>query len=575
MSIIYFLILIGVLVFVHEFGHFIVARFFDVKVLRFSIGFGPTILSWQGKETEYVICAFPLGGYVQMDGADEETAEEVPEEERHRTLMAKPIWQRSLVILAGPVANILLPILIFFTFYVGQTETFPSVVGQVFPETPAAEAGLQPGDVAVAINGKPIRFWHDSLAMINASHDKEIELTYERDGERHTVRLTPEPTTSTDTMGLTRNTRGRIGIGLGTAGTVVALKDLDGPAARAGVQFFDQILAIDQKPVKRFDEILSAVRQSDGQPLELLIARPRSLDVDYGSLYTQVPQRITVTPEETDGKYSIGIDTAQSYLAKIEPDGPAAKAGLKPGDKIVKLDGRAFANIVMVTERIQNTLNERLAQRDASRDQEVRNTPIEAHFELEIRRGDQILTVDYEPQIIDYADQTDQTHYRIDYGWDHFQDSVLPDKIHHPLMPRIAHSFSNSVRDTWDFAKLVTVGIWRMVQGRISLKSVGGPIMIGELAAEAGQAGIDEFLRMMALISINLAVINMLPIPILDGGRLVFYALEAIKRGPLSYRTRQLAAYIGLVFIIFLMVLAFKNDIERNWYRVVEYFESE
>ncbi|MGM0555901.1 MAG: site-2 protease family protein, partial [Myxococcota bacterium] len=156
MSILYFVILIGVLIFVHEFGHFIVAKAFDVKVIRFSIGFGPKIAGFTKGETEYVICALPLGGYVQMLGFALDEVEEIPEHERDRALMMKPIWQRTLITLAGPGFNVILPILIYFIATMGMTTAPPAKVGEVFAETPAAEAGLMPGDKITAIDGEKI-----------------------------------------------------------------------------------------------------------------------------------------------------------------------------------------------------------------------------------------------------------------------------------------------------------------------------------------------------------------------------------------------------------------------------------
>lgn len=573
MSFLYFIILIGVLIFVHELGHFVVAKFFGVGVIRFSIGFGPSILSYQGKETEYVICLLPLGGYVLMEGADLESTEAMPEDQRERCLMAKPIWQRTLVVLAGPVANLILPVAIYFLFGMMQATTPPALVGEVFGDTPAAEAGIQPGDRIVSINGRSVDYWYQTLRIVHGSYEREVELTYERDGELHTVNVVPERFTSTDFLGLSRETVGRIGIGLGTDGTTLALYDRNGPAARAGLQFFDKVVSIDGNPVERFDEIASAVRTSGGESMEFLVLRPHSLDVDFAGLYHQTSHRVVVTPEAVDGQFTIGIEPSQMYLARVEADGPAHQAGLRSGDKLLTIDGRSYNNWSLVNERIRNEVNEAIVARDEAGDDDA--PPVSVSFELTVERNGEVLALTYAPDIITYEDQTEQTLYRVDHGWETFRDIVYPDEIHHPFFSRMVFSAQMGVEQTWEFTQMMIVGLQRLAQGRISLKSVGGPIMIGELAAEAGRAGIEPFLRMMALISINLAIINLLPIPILDGGRLVFFALEAIKRGPLSYRTRQIAAYIGLVLIIMLMILAFKNDIERNWYRVVEYFETE
>lgn len=573
MSFLYFLILIGVLIFVHELGHFAVAKFFGVGVSKFSIGFGPSLLSYQGKETEYSICLLPLGGFVLMEGADLESTEAMPEEDRHKALMAKPIWQRSLVVLAGPVANLILPVVIFFIFAVMQTTALPSQIGEVYPDTPAEHAGLMAGDRLVSINGKPVTFWHDTVRTIHGSPGEEIELQFERDGEVQTINVVPEAVTSTDYLGLARTTIGRIGIGVGAAGTVVGIEDRQGPAAEAGLQFFDQVVAINGEPVERFDEIKSAVRTSEGRPLEFVVLRKSAFNLEYAGLYSQHKETFTITPRKVDGVYRIGVDSSRMYLVDVTEGGAADRAGLKAGDKILAIDGRPQGSISLVTERIRNEVNERVVARDVDDDIDD-DAPIDPSFELTVQRGDETLTIHYVPEVVAFQDDTEQTHYRVVHGWETFRGNVSPERIYHPLGKRIVYSAREGVDQTWEVTKMMGVALVRLAQGRLSSKSIGGPIMIGELAADAGRAGIEPFLEMMALISINLAIINMLPIPILDGGRLLFFALEAIKRGPLSYRVRQIAAYIGLVLIILLMVLAFKNDIERNWYRVVEYFEE-
>lgn len=570
MSFVYFIILIGVLIFVHELGHFVVAKFFGVKVIRFSIGFGPALFTYQGDETEYTICILPLGGYVLMQGADLESTEAMSEEEQERSLMAKPIWQRSLIVLAGPAANLILPVLIYFAFGLLQTTTPPPLVGQIHAGTPAAEAGLQAGDEIVAINGRSVDYWYQLQRSIHGSYDQEVELTYKRGDEVSTVTVVPERYSSTDFLGLFRDTGGRIGIGLGTYGPTLAISDRSGPAVRDGLRFFDYVVSIDGEPIERFDEIKLAVQESGGQPLEFIVLTRSEIPIDYGTMFHQDARRVTVTPERVDGEYTIGIDKAQMYLALVDDDGPAAAAGFKPGDKIVGVDGRETSSWALLSDRLRNSVNEMIVERDEAGE----DYDIEPSFEITVERGEERHTFTHKPAVITYEDDTNQTHYRVEHGWQTLRDNVFPEHIHHPFIQRFGRSARDGVEQTWEFTQMMVVGLVRLAQGRISTESIGGPIMIGELAAEAGHAGMEPFLRMLALISINLAIINLLPIPVLDGGRLVLFALEAIKRGPLSYRTRQIAAYIGLVLIILLMIFAFKNDIERNWYRVVEFFEN-
>ncbi|MBA2663769.1 MAG: RIP metalloprotease RseP [Bradymonadaceae bacterium] len=571
MSLIYFVILIGVLIFVHEFGHYIVAKAFDVKVLRFSIGFGPKVIGYTRGDTEYVLCALPLGGYVQMLGADLESVEEMEEEDRARALMSKPIWQRSLIVLAGPVFNLILPVVIYFVVGMGQSMTPPAIIGEVFVDSPAATAGLAPGDRIVEIDGRSIDYWHQVVRTVSAAYDRPIPIVYERDGARHTTEAVPDKKTSTDFLGLERRTYGMLGIHLGTHGTTVALSDRAGPGAEAGLQFFDRIVAIDGVAVQRFDHVQSRIRNSAGKPLELVVLRRMPMPADWATLYAQRLVTLTATPAKIDGAYSLGIEAAEMYLTHVDENSPVARAGLQPGDKLVALDGETYNNWSVLIQRIHNTINQQIVTRDEEGD---KDRALKPSFEIGFERAGERLSATLEPDVLSFHDDNKQQRYRVVIGWGHFRDVVYPEDVPFPFFGRMVHSAREGFNQTADFCKMMLVGFVRLAQGRVSMESIGGPIMIGELAGQAGRAGWEPFLQMMALISINLAIINLLPIPVLDGGHLLLFALEAIKRGPLSYRTRQIAAYIGFTMIVFLMIFAFKNDIERNWHRVVEYFDE-
>lgn len=560
MSLIYAAILIGVLIFVHELGHFLVAKLFDVKVLRFSIGFGPKIVGYRRGETEYVICALPLGGYVQMLGMSMESTEDIPKEELGRALMAKPIWQRSLVVLAGPFFNLVFPILIYMVVLVTMnSEVAPSRVGDVFPEMPAAEAGIKPGDQIVAIDGEEVKYWHQVIAGITPRPGETVELEYERDGKRHTVNVIPEVKESNDLLGLNDSTYGLIGIQSGTYGPTLGIVEPSGPAARAGLKSFDRVLSVDGKAVTRFDEIEAAVRASDGKPLKLAVWRRDAIPVQYGQFYSQHRVDVTVAPVEQGGEWTVGARPAEMFLSAVEPGGAAEKAGLQPGDEIMAVNGTPFSNWRMMNRQIENEINQKIAKAKENGDEVSKLRP---EFEITYARGG----VEGKTTLIPTVRQLEvEDYYRVVVGWSHIPDMVLPEDVAFPLGERFVYSIGYAFERTGEFIKMTAMGFVRMAQGRMSLSNVGGPILIGELAAQAGRAGWDKFLEMMAIISINLGIINLLPIPILDGGNLMLFALEALKRGPLSFRTRQIAAYIGFSLIIMLVVLAFKNDIERQW----------
>jgi regulator of sigma E protease len=570
MSLVYILVLLGGLIFIHELGHFLFAKLFDVKVLRFSIGMGPKVVGFTWGETEYVICALPLGGYVQMMGHSFESIEDMDEEERKRALMGKPIWQRSLVTLAGPLFNMLLPVAIYFFVTLGQGTTPPSQIGQVMPETPAAEAGLMPGDRIVAIDGTEVRYWYQITDLVKDAYDRTLSVTVRRDGETETVRVSPEKKTQTDFLGLNQRTYGMLGIHLGTQGPTVALDDPDGPAAQAGLEHFDRIVAVDGQPVKTFHAIRDAIRDSGGEPLELLVLHRYPIEVSYAQFFGQRADELTVTPVKRDGEWTLGLDWAEMYITEVDEGSPAAKAGLRRGDEILSVDGRAYSNWSMMTGSIQNAISKELLERNRTGSDE----PVEPSFQVTFERDGSVKETTLRPDVIEYTGESKQEQYRVYNGWGHMSDMVMPDSIHHPLGDRLIYAAERGVGQTWRATEMMITGFLRILQGRVSLNTLGGPIMIGELAAQAGRAGLEYFLQMMALISINLAIFNLLPIPVLDGGHLMFYAIEAVRRRPLSFRTRQILTYIGLALIIMLMLLAFKNDIQRNWQDMVDWLQG-
>jgi regulator of sigma E protease len=570
MSLVYILVLLGGLIFIHELGHFLFAKLFDVKVLRFSIGMGPKVVGFTWGETEYVVCALPLGGYVQMMGHSFESIEDMDEEERKRALMGKPIWQRSLVTLAGPLFNMLLPVAIYFFVTLGQGTTPPSQIGQVMPETPAAEAGLMPGDRIVAIDGTEVRYWYQITDLVKDAYDRTLSVTVRRDGQTETVQVSPEKKTQTDFLGLNQRTYGMLGIHLGTQGPTVALDDPDGPAAQAGLEHFDRIVAVDGQPVTTFHAIRDAIRDSGGEPLELLVLHRYPIEVSYAQFFGQRADELTVTPVKRGGEWSLGLDWAEMYITEVDEESPAAKAGLRRGDEILSVDGRAYSNWSMMTDSIQNAISKELLERNQTGSDE----PVEPSFQLTFERNGSVKETTLRPDVIEYTGESKQEQYRVYNGWGHMSDMVMPDSIHHPLGDRLIYAAERGVGQTWRATEMMVTGFLRILQGRVSLNTLGGPIMIGELAAQAGRAGLEYFLQMMALISINLAIFNLLPIPVLDGGHLMFYAIEAVRRRPLSFRTRQILTYIGLALIIMLMLLAFKNDIQRNWQDMVDWLQG-
>jgi regulator of sigma E protease len=499
--------------------------------------------------------------------------EEIDESERDRALMAQPIWQRSLVSLAGPLFNFVLPIFLFGAMALGQAEMPPADIGQVLPDTPAARAGLQAGDDIVAIDGEPISYWHQITDRVRDAYNREISVTVERNGSRKTFELSPEKTTRTDFLGLNPKTFGLIGIYPGHHGPTIAIGERNGPAAKAGLRHFDRIVTVDGTPVSRFTDITRAISNSGGKPLEMRVLQRTPVEVSYAQMYRQTTRSVSVTPTKRDGEWTIGIDPAQMYVSEVDDTSPAARAGLMAGDRIRAIDGKRFDHWSRMATHINNTINEHiLDQYEEGLETDEMDTTVS--FNLSYRRGDEVIETSLVPDVIWYTGESKQKQFRVYIGWGHLSDTKNPDMVAFPLSDRIPYAIGQGWSRTIQTSQAIVVGVWRLIQGRIDFDTVGGPIMIGQLAAKAGSAGFAYFLIMMAFISLNLAIFNLLPIPVLDGGHLMMYAVEAIQRKPLSFRTRQILTYIGFMFLLFLMLYATVNDIDRAWGDIVDWFAN-
>jgi regulator of sigma E protease len=344
-----FMIVLGVLIFFHEFGHFLLAKLFSVKVLKFSLGFGPKLIGKKIGETEYLISAFPLGGYVKMFGENDD--EEIAPEDAHRSFSSQPVLNRIAIAAAGPIFNLLLAFLLFSGIYV--VAGFPIItpeVGQVRPDSPADRAGILKGDIIEYIEGKKINKWNDIKKFVERSPDKGLNMV-----------------------------------------------------------------------IKRGDERISTI----------------------------------VFPEEEIVKNIFGEEIKSALIG------------------------------IVTSGNIKN----------------LKLTPFQA--------------------------------------------------------------ISEGGKKTWEVIRLTILVIVKLFQGVVPLKTVGGPIMIGQLAAEIARENLSYLLPFMAVISINLAILNLLPVPVLDGGMILFFLIEMAIRKPISIKKREMAQKIGFFLLILLMVVIFYNDLIR------------
>ncbi len=440
-----FALAIGVLVTVHEFGHFAVARLCGVKVLRFSLGFGRVLLRCQKtpEDTEWVLCAVPLGGYVRM--LDEREAP-VPTAELSQAFNRKSVWRRLAIVAAGPAANLLLAVLIYWIgFMQGVTELRP-IIAQPSVESPAGKAGMQAGDEIVAVSAQAVRSWSD-VRWVLVRHlvdNQTVDLKLHSHGGERMVTLATE--------------------GLG-------------------------------------DDLERA------DPLK-----------DLGL----APFRPDVPP----------------VIGSLAEGGPAAKAGILPGDRVLSIDGKPLESWDDLVRGVSASPGRPLS--------------------IEVRRGNEFKSFSIVPEA--HSDQGN-TIGRIGVAVQ--ADSAWRDRLLVELRYGPVEAFGRAARQTWEMAGFSLKMLGRMITGHVSLKNISGPVTIADYAGQSAKLGADAYIRFLALISISIAVLNLLPIPLLDGGHIMYYLAEILMRRPVSQKVMEIGQQIGFTLLASLMAFAFFNDITR------------
>lgn len=440
-SILAFVLAFGVLVIVHEFGHFWVARRVGITVEIFSIGFGPKIFSRKLGETDFCVSLIPLGGYVKMRGQGDEVEEEEDPNDPG-SFANKSVLQRTCVVLAGPVMNLILSFaLIPFVFWIGKPEPIyiqqPPVVERILSPSPAEKAGFEIGDRIIRLNGKITPTWEvllESLSMMGAG--KELAVEVERNGSSKTLSVTTE--------NLPQDVGSFIGIEkfFGDAPKPLVQAVLpDSPAAKGGLQAGDLILSIQNNPVKDWDSLIRQVNQMKGEPLQMAIKRG------------EATLNFAVQPKWSDEskRWLLGIQSPQS--------------------------------------------------------QEIKAWAVRKYNFLQaIRVG--------------------------------------------------FHTNVDRIKKTFRIVK-------QLVTNEVSYKSLGGPVAIASSLAKASASGLADFIDFTTFLSIQLGILNLLPIPVLDGGHLLFFLFEGIRSKPLAIKTRMIATQVGMVLLFTLIIFVTWNDLKK------------
>jgi regulator of sigma E protease len=543
-DLVYLALFCSVLIFVHELGHFVWAKIFGVKVLTFSIGFGPKILRIRGRETEYCVGILPLGGFVKM--LEETRQDSVLPEDRPRTFEAQPIYKRAIIVLAGPAMNILFPVLLYFGVLVGEESSAPPTIGFVAPGHPA-DGKLLPGDRVLSVDGELVYSFEELTRAIRKSPNKELSLSVFRGRERVEVTIVPQEVRQEKPLEIV-DVVGEIGIGPSQPAAVIGVPRTDSPAYRAGLRTFDVVIEIRGKRITRYSELEAALAENHGETVPVAFLRPVRVQTALGTMadiavYESGVAALTPDVANGTGLQRTGIEGADLYVFDV-PEGSAEyKAELRPGDRIVAVDNVEVPAWVTFQERLF-----------AARDQ-----PHTISFDRLGVRKSGVIQMRRETYIDEYQEQRVRHSLRA-RNW----SPVVPEApVESPRAMR--NAMVGAFEQTYDVARFILVGVMRIVEGKVSLSTLGGPLTVYDVVREEREKGVTYFVWAMAVISINLGLINLLPIPVLDGGHLLFFLFEALLRRPLPLRVREIASLFGMVVLMAMMGIAFKNDIERRW----------
>ena len=535
-AIIPFIVLLGLLIFVHEMGHFLVAKYFGVRVEVFSLGFGKKIFQFKRGDTIYCLSLIPLGGYVKMYG--DEMGAELPEDQKQFAFTHKPVSQRIAIVLAGPMMNFFFAIFIYLCVSLIGEEVRSPRIGDVAGHTKAYEYGFRSGDLVLSANEKQVSTWEEFQNQIGRHADQELKVVVRRENSEQTAEFSVKPVLGVNANVLSPDDyTGQIqGLDSLSKAGVVGVRH-DSIAYKAGLRTGDLILSVNDQPIKYFRELDNLFVAFQQQPLKLKIERmkddgkekPQSLDIEIGKSSFASMQ-------------VLGIEDAESYLARVFPGTPAQKAGLQAGDKIVSVSNQPITTWDTLLNSVKNYK--------------------EGSLSFRILREGQEQTIDIVPQMTTQMNSQGGEEKRYTVGILPWMAAAAP-ALTTVKAAGIGAGLVRGYEKTIEVTKMTLMSFLRLFQNKISPKNIGGVISIGQAAKETYQMGITYFLQMMAVISVNLFILNLLPIPILDGGHLLFYTIEALKGAPLSMRKMEVAQQVGLVLLMSLMAFALFNDVTR------------
>lgn len=447
LTVISFIFALGLLIIFHEFGHYLVARLCNVKVLRFSVGFGRPLIRkyWGEDKTEWVLAAFPIGGYVKM--LDEREGKVAPED-LSRSFNRMNVSRRFAIVSAGPIANFLLAIILYWFLFMYGISGIKPIIGQVTPDSPAAIANFKEGETILKIGDESVSTWQDARwSFLSQAIERNSDLNVEISSKNNQIAWKKLDLSNLDAEDLDANFLNKIGINIyqPKIRPVIAQVIPDSVGDRAGILINDEIISVNDREIAEWKDLVQLIQNNPGNLLVLKIVRNKTI------VNIKIIPELTTVNDKQIGKVGIGPKINHSEIKDllVEVSYPAGTAMIK------------------------------------------------------------------------------------------------------------------AVIKTWETSIFTLQMLWKMVMGEVSLKNVSGPITIADYAGKSAQMGIASYVGFLALISISLGVLNLLPIPLLDGGHLMYYIVEIIKGSPLSEKAMEIGQQMGMMMLFTLMAFAIYNDINR------------
>lgn len=546
-TIVPFIILLGILIFVHELGHFLVARLCGVRVEVFSLGFGKKILSYKWHDTVYCISLIPLGGYVKMFGEMGSQKIET-EEDKKVSYSHKNPWQRIAIVLAGPLMNFFFAFLVFG--YIAQTgeQTKAPVVGEIAIGSAAEKFGFRAGDRILNVNGANVRSYEDFQDLLNQNKNANVRVVVK--GADTAVRNIEAEVGTTENPNIfsLQDTLGRID-GLepyAKSATVGVLPD--SLAEKIGLRTGDLITEVNSQPVRQWSDLAALIAAAQGADLKIKVTRESAATVESTATKKSEDLSLELTASaaqmaKVKDPANFGVESTELYLDQIVKDSPAAKAELQRFDRLISINNSPITK----WEDVSNT---------------IRSFDGKEALDILIRRDGTEILKKITPQVTELTTAFGGLEKRYTIG-------IMPYLIFaEPEMTvvkagSVFESMAKGMERTIDISVMTVMSFVKLFQGQVSVKNVGGMLSIGKAAKDSYQMGEQAFLVTMGILSVSLFILNLLPIPVLDGGHLVFYIIELVKGSPLSLKKMEIAQQVGLVLLLGLMILAQYNDIMK------------